>query len=341
MTAFTYAVDVLSGCNLRCPSCPVENMSSLPTPRTVMSAESFEAIVHKIERETPGASRLDLFNWAEPLLHPDLPRLVGIAKDHGLHVGLSTNLNIWGDLDEVLRQGPQSFSVSISGASQDVYGRGHVGGDVERVKDHLRRLGESVERSGGRTRVRVTYYCYRDNLGEDYRRMRELCRSLGFMFLPLWAYVMPVEKLLEVYEGGPLSGSDRKLIGRLAVTPEEIRAARRLPSRDCVFRSRRTAINSDGSVALCCGVYDRANNIARQFLDVSAEELRARKYAHPLCLRCMDQGIHDLLLYSNFAAWNRIAAARLRPEPLPWGLRRMGWYFTWRRRARRSFPPRS
>ena len=338
MRAFTYAIDVLSACNLRCPSCPVENMRDLPTPKTLMSPEAFEAIVIKIKRETPGAVRVDMYNWAEPLLHPRLPRLLAITRRHGLPVGLSCNFNAWGDLEEVLGQEPESFHVSVSGFFQETYERTHPGGDIEKVKTHLRHLRETVDRCGRRTRVRVTYYCYIDNLGEDYGRMRDLCRSLGFMFVPLWAYLMPVEKLLDVYEGRPLSEGDRGLLALLAVAPEDARPARRAPSPDCVLRSRRTSISSDGSVALCCGVYDRTHNIAPHFLEASFDELQERKYAHPLCRRCMGLGVNDILLYSDFAAWNRIAAARIRPQSLPWGLRRMGWYFAVRRRTHQARP---
>lgn len=341
MKAFTYSIDVLSACNLRCPSCPVENMREVPTPKNVMSPEAFEAAILKIKGETPGPVKIDLYNWAEPLLHPDLPRLIAIARRHGLPVGLSANLNAWGGLEEVLRQGPESFQVSLSGFFQETYGRTHAGGEIETVKANLRRLRETLARLGGRTRVRVTYYCYIDNLGEDYRRMRDLCRSLGFTFLPLWAYLMPVEKLLDVYEGRPLTAQDHRLLALLAVGPQEARAARKASSPDCALRSRRTAINSDGSVALCCAVYDRRHNIAPDFLAAGFAKLQELKYSHPLCGRCMAHGVHDLFLFADLAAWNRIAAARIRPRSVPWGLRRVGWYLAVKRRLERSALARS
>src|SRR5512135_397774 len=247
--AHTYAIDVLSGCDLRCPSCPVENMRGAPIPKALMSPEMFEAILLKIKAETPRVKRIDLFNWAEPTLHPRLPRLLEIARTHGLPVVLSSNLNIWGDLDEALAREPAGLHVSLSGFSQETYERGHAGGDAEKVKAHLRRLRETLDRLHGRTRVRVTYYCYLDNLREDFARMRDLCRALDFQFLPLWAYLMPVERLLEAAEGRFSDEARAGFPARLAVRPAEaLERARRLAGPGCALRSRRTAINSDGSV---------------------------------------------------------------------------------------------
>jgi hypothetical protein len=304
-----------------------------------MSPETFEEIVSKIERETPVVKRIDLFNWGEPTLHPRLPQFLGIARRRGLPVVLSSNLNTRCDLEELVRQEPAGIHVSLSGFTQETYERSHPGGDIERVIANLRRLRGILDRLGSRTRVRVTYYCYLDNLGEDFTRMRGLCASLRFPFLPLWAYLMPVEKLLEVSEGAPLTTQARQLVERLAVPPDEaLKRARRLASPDCILRSLRTSINSDGSVALCCGVYDRENNIAPRFLDVSFKELQDLKEGHPLCERCTGRGVRDVLLYSDYAAWNRSAAARIRPQKLPPELRKVGWFFSARRHIERLLP---
>lgn len=336
---FAYAIDVLSGCDLRCPSCPVENMRDLPVPTALMSPEAFEGILLKIKRETPRVKRIDLFNWSEPTLHPRLPQFLGIARRHGLPVVLSSNFNTWGALDEVLREEPAGIQISLSGFFQETYERAHAGGDIERVKANLRRLRETMDRFGRRASVRVTYYCYIDNLGEDFERMRDLCRSLGFRFLPLWAYLMPVEKLLEASEGRPAAEGSRRLLDRLVAPPEEaLKRARRLASPGCFLRSHRTSINSDGSVALCCGVYDRKHDIAPRFMDVSFEELQDLKARHPLCERCTGNGVRDVLLYSDFAAWNRLAAARIRPRKLPRELLKVGWFFDARRRLERALP---
>ena len=52
------------------------------------------------------------------------------------------------------------------------------------------------------------------------------------------------------------------------------------------------AINADGSVALCCAVFDNKYNIADNFLEISHADLQKLKYSHPLCEECMRHGVY-------------------------------------------------
>ncbi len=52
-----------------------------------------------------------------------------------------------------------------------------------------------------------------------------------------------------------------------------------------------TTINYDGSVALCCGVYNRENMLGVNFTDLPHEELQARKYEHEFCKTCYSHGL--------------------------------------------------
>src|ERR1043166_6885526 len=80
---FSYNIDVIEGCNLRCPSCPVGNSREAQRPHGRMSVEMFDAIMDKVKRETPNVQYIGLFSWTEPLLHPELSRIVSSVKAHG------------------------------------------------------------------------------------------------------------------------------------------------------------------------------------------------------------------------------------------------------------------
>ena len=53
------------------------------------------------------------------------------------------------------------------------------------------------------------------------------------------------------------------------------------------MREQEMAINFDGSVGLCCNVFDYANNVAPNFLTASHDELQDAKAAHPFCGPCL------------------------------------------------------
>ena len=58
------------------------------------------------------------------------------------------------------------------------------------------------------------------------------------------------------------------------------------------MRFNQTAINHDGSVALCCAVYDQDNMLGVSFLDEDFVALERRKYAHPFCGDCIRRNLH-------------------------------------------------
>ena len=62
--------------------------------------------------------------------------------------------------------------------------------------------------------------------------------------------------------------------------------------RDCGRRRKKTSIRVDGSVPLCCVSYDPELTAAPSFLDLPHEEIQRRRYAHPFCKTCMEEGLH-------------------------------------------------
>jgi len=316
----TYYIDLVGSCNLRCPSCPIGNSRGVDRPVGVMSEQLFKDIVQKIRRESPAVKLLWLFNWTEPVLHPRLPALIAIAREYGFRVCLSSNLNAGKHFDQVMAAEPCVWIVSLSGFTQDVYARGHTAGDIEVVKDNMRRLSELRKRYGNKTDVSVSYHCYNDNLGAEYENMRDFCASLDLACVPTLAYFYPLEKLFDYFDGS-LSEEDQVLVNRLIVSPAEAsKLALARPSEDCGLRSKMMSINCDGSVSLCCTVFDKKYAISESYLDVSLAELQARKYRHETCKACMSKGLHDAFAYHPVDQWRKQALNNLPGVKLPEGL---------------------
>ncbi len=183
--SFIYSIDIAGACNLRCPSCPVGNSPDANRPTGLMSTKLFTEIVRKIRKDTPKCTRIQLYNWTDPTLHPELPEFIRIARKHRLKPSLSTNLNLFRNMDNVIKAYPKSIRVSISGFHQETYSRTHVRGKIETVIDGMRQLRASVDKHQGqffkkKTKLKVLYHCYRDNLGDNYQRVEALCKELGF-----------------------------------------------------------------------------------------------------------------------------------------------------------------
>jgi MoaA/NifB/PqqE/SkfB family radical SAM enzyme len=287
---YIYVIDVVGTCNLRCPTCPVGNSEARALG--FMDMALFDQVLDKIRRESPSPSPvINLFNWGEPLLHPKLPEMIRKIKAAGMRAHLSSNLNIKRGLAEVVAAGPDDLKISISGFSPETYGRTHARGNLELVKANMRALRAEIDRTGAATRVWVGHHIYKSNRHE-MAPLKAMCDELGFDYSPMAAFYMPLERVLENLEG-QVNPRDKGIVADLLHTPGEVRAAAargRSDRFDCELRFNQTVINHDGTVALCCTVYEGQNMLGVSFLDEDFASLEARKYEHSFCDRCMASG---------------------------------------------------
>ena len=112
---------------------------------------------------------------------------------------------------------------------------------------------------------------------------------------------MPIEKNLQVAQGTAELATDQAAKGLLMhpATLSQINRERRTGRFDCEARFNMTAINFDGSVALCCCTFSPELQVHPDFLASSHQELEALKYAHPFCETCtragFDYTVNDVL----------------------------------------------
>ncbi len=311
-----YYIEVAAACNLRCPSCPNGNSRDPKRARGHMDPQLLSQILEKITQESP-ARVTDLYfvNWGEPTLHPDLPRLIELARSKGLPPHLSSNLAAACDLREIVKAGPKSLRISLSGYDPEVYKRMHYPGDVWMVKSNAYRLRSHLNSLGSDMPAHFCYHQYVHNMGADLENVRHLAEELGFAFEPVLAFLAPLERYLD-YLKGTASPEVRNLVNQLLVRPEEAKAAayehaRRHPAPDCGLRACQTVIDFNGQVSLCCAVYEEQNNLGVHFLDAPHAELQRLKYAHPLCRICMQHYGHLYYLYAGRETLDRIAKERL------------------------------
>lgn len=294
---WAFFIDVVGGCNLRCPSCPVGNSSDKTTPHGLMAPELLDRICAKAVREF-GDPSVYLFKWAEPFLHPRLDEMIGTVKRHGLAVEVSSNGNISRNVEAVVAAEPRAIIITVSGFQQENYGKTHKRGDIERVKATMTSLGESKRRLRVRTKLIVRFLRYLGN-HEDEARMKTFAEGLGFEFSAVWAYLMPAEKAVALGQGGlgddHLSDEDRNVIGQFALNSvEAIEIAKKHRDRPCRLLERSIALTHTGDVVLCCETYNVNRFSIGSFLDLSGEAIQKRREQHDFCGACTTQGVHVL-----------------------------------------------
>jgi MoaA/NifB/PqqE/SkfB family radical SAM enzyme len=237
-----------------------------------------------------------LYNWAEALLHPQLPELVRIVRSHGIECHLSSNLNVLRNVDSLMAANPEVLRVSVSGFSQAIYGVTHRGGNIEQVKENMVELAGSKRRMGASTRLQTFYLRYRGNL-DDERLMRKFSEDLGYEFMTWWAFMMPLEKVLAYVDGdsseATITAEDREVIERLVIPLKDaIAVTQRYGSRPCPVRDSQVVIDFQGNVQHCCAVYDSEKHTVANYLTESLDNIQKRKCAGDACRKCMSKGVH-------------------------------------------------
>jgi MoaA/NifB/PqqE/SkfB family radical SAM enzyme len=294
----TVVIDIVGSCNLRCPSCPNGNTPK-KNPVGVMSLETFKKILEKLAKEQPGAT-VAFYNWGESFLHPRIAEFIKATHSHGLKSRLSTNLNLLpANLEEFASANPGGFTISLSGFTQKVYEIGHRGGNIETVKENMRKLSLALQKMKATTAVTVYFHKYLYNLRE-VELMKNFAESLGFSFGADWAYYMPIEKV-KAYLEGKLSPAEVDFIeNRLALDIKKVIKAT-APFRDepCSFPAALLTLDWRGEVQLCCGIYDSNRFSLGSYLETPLKIIEEKLKNHPFCRECQSRGLHIFISWQG------------------------------------------
>lgn len=308
-------IDLIGTCNLRCPSCPVGNMRAT-NAKGLMDEQLFRDIVDKASREYQLSGVL-LYNWTEPMMHPQLPKFIKYVKDKGLFCIISSNLNLLRDIDSVVEAAPDDIRISLSGFTQEVYGRTHKGGNIERVKKNMKTLSDALKKADNKTtRVHVYYHKYLKNMHE-LARMKAYTKELGFDWLESWAYYMPLERVHDLVNG-TLAEDQKRFVQEEFALPimDALEAAKAYSNTRCSLLEDQIIIDVHGNTILCCTVYNLEENTLGKFMEMTPQQLQRAKEQHPTCEGCAGSGMHAYFQYHEYPelqeTYHKMAEASLR-----------------------------
>jgi hypothetical protein len=283
------SVDVAGMCNLRCISCPRGNEYTQP-PAGIMSASTYQKVLDKLLKEIPLLGSIQLYAWGEPLLNPELPKIIALTHQARVLSAISSNLNFGKNLEPVIAACPDWFKVSCSGWG-DSYELTHTGGKWNVFLSNLRKLAELRDRLHPDMQITVNYHLYKHNLGSDYAHMERLCNELSLIFRPSPAYLYPLDIIMEYVDGKEISDNARRTISMLLMGLDEgLVKARDRAEQPCP-EARCFPIDWDCRVR-SCGVFFRPF-LDGNFLDTPLAKMREQQRNSKLCVECKKRGIHQ------------------------------------------------
>ncbi len=129
-------IEPIRSCNLACPECPLTIESY---PRKKLSFERYKQILDPIAKYL---FMVDFSYWGEPLLNPELGKMVAYAKQKKIATIVRSNLNYFPDKTarELVECKCDIILVGIDSPRQEAYVKFRKKGNVELVKQNLLKL---------------------------------------------------------------------------------------------------------------------------------------------------------------------------------------------------------
>lgn len=172
-------------CNARCPFCPTGSKRfAAARSRFIPVPEFLKGITRLYELDfLKNDTQMGLYNWGDPLLHPDLEQIMAVLTDFDQYYSLSSNGSRFVPLSPKNLDNLAVMRFSLPGFSQASYDRVH-GLQFEKV---LKNIGNWIDILPGNT-VEIVYFLYNFNYSElnaafDYFSGQDIVFNVKMPFL--------------------------------------------------------------------------------------------------------------------------------------------------------------
>ncbi|MFQ5851980.1 MAG: radical SAM/SPASM domain-containing protein [Candidatus Binatia bacterium] len=199
-------------CNLHCTMCPWHEMRSANAD---MAWETYE----KIAAHFHDAREVDLTGGGEPLMHPQLLRMIALAKQSGCAAGFSTNATLLTSQlsEELIHLDLDWIAYSLDGATPHTYEQIRRGASFERVMEQVRFLDKLRKRGKRKKPLTMLFFVMMPNNVHELSDLVDLCLHLGIdrLVLKNQDVILKMERDRErLFTWGPhKSGESERIIG--------------------------------------------------------------------------------------------------------------------------------
>ncbi|RLE17245.1 MAG: hypothetical protein DRJ08_02240 [Acidobacteria bacterium] len=163
-------------CDLNCRICPSKDETT--KARMLLPFETFRKFV---DEAGDTLLYMILWSWGEPILNPELARMVRYATDRNILTVTSTNLNRLSDAQamELIQSGLSALIIAVDGTKKESYLAQRRGGDFDRVLKNIRTLVAAKKTNGGAGPIlNMRMVVSREN-EEEVDEFRQLAMKLG------------------------------------------------------------------------------------------------------------------------------------------------------------------
>ncbi|MFI4861764.1 MAG: SPASM domain-containing protein [Phycisphaerales bacterium JB063] len=281
-------------CNTECQLCPT-GMGLRDRRKGRMKIEQFKSLVDELRWHL---FSLDLSMWGDPLIAPDIYPMIRYAHDKGVWTYISSNLHGFhinprkrkdGTTDErddatkLIESGLDMLTCSLHGASQETFAIYQPGKNFGDAVEKVRHIVETKKRLKSSTPVIQLNFVVTRHNEHEVERFRAFAEEIGckpvfstasmnLRFLDKDQRLQPLGLAPDLLE----KKTQEHLAEWLPENDEYVLDAYRDIQRDgighsqeyngkkrynCSWPWRQSVINWDGTVATCCGSFEKSEDL--------------------------------------------------------------------------------
>lgn len=249
---YHYVIDPINICILHCPLCPT-GRGTLKRSRGKMALVDFNKVVDEIAEY---AYSIDLYNWGEPFLHPQVFDMIEYASARNIGTKISTNLNYFNEqmASRCIESGLEQLVLSLDGADQQTYEAYRVGGNLDRVLRNLKILVEAKKARGSLFPIITVRVLLNRHNETQIPEIRQLARRLGVDNVVIAPILVDTDKPEDVEEWLP---SDQSRSYYDYASGEDKTFQKR---EHCPYLWQTCVLSWNGGVSPCCWYDDPTND---------------------------------------------------------------------------------
>ncbi len=289
-------------CNTKCQLCPT-GLGYEGRPKGKMSFEQFAGL---IDRTHWHLYALDLSMWGDPMIVPDIFKMIRYAHDRGVWTYISSNLHAYkldprkGQGEELVRSGLDLLTCSLHGATQETFEIYQPGKSFADTVAKVRHIIATRDRMGSATPVVQLNFVVTRRNEHEIAAFQRLADELGckavFSAPSLNLRFVGQDKKLQSLGLAPdiLARKTQEHIEQwlpadakyalkpyremLSGKPVKDEAYNGHKTFDCSWPWRMSVINWDGQVCTCCGNFDPKEDMGNVFERPFSQVWNGRKY---------------------------------------------------------------
>ncbi len=284
--------DICAGCNARCPWCQTGNKTrqGQPLPKGAIAPEDFaRALDYMFSTEMINQKTVvELYNFAEPFLHPQFQEIIKCMAHSGLRFALSTNASCLKTFSEPVLDRLAYITFSMPGFSQGSYDRIH-GFNFETIKSNIVAILKNFRECGFHGHPYISYHVYQFNTEE----LEDACKFAADNDLGLEApYALFNDgKWTVSYLDGTMPYEQLRRAGQDLMLHYVNELLAQQPANFVCPQHDILTLNERCEVLLCCGVSkNEGPGILGSLFEMNVEGIQHLKQEHPLCRRCLASG---------------------------------------------------